>query len=43
MKKFMTVDHKAAAKFISTADIDAIFTEDDTDDALKITENHEER
>jgi hypothetical protein len=44
MKKFMTVDHKAAAKFISTADIDAIVTkEDDTDDALKITENHEER
>jgi hypothetical protein len=44
MKKFMTEDHKATAKFISTTDIDALFTkEDDTDEAPKIAESHEER
>ncbi|TVU25162.1 hypothetical protein EJB05_27647, partial [Eragrostis curvula] len=51
LKKCMTEDQKATAKFISAADIDAVFTkedasiftkEDDTDGALKITESHEE-
>ncbi|TVU25160.1 hypothetical protein EJB05_27645 [Eragrostis curvula] len=51
LKKCMTEDQKAAAKFISSADIDAVFTkeeasiftkEDDTDESLNIIESHEE-
>ena len=40
----MTEEEKAAAKFISTADIDAIFTKpDDADGALKTSVSHDGR